>query len=155
MGESRGASADRLAACRTGGACVTNDCLSLPCTDVRVLAMSAIQPSSPTQADASFRAAVRLLASLMPDAPVATGSEPPLEALAQSTEPPRTVDAILIEDGGGAMRAHRVFEPPVVQFAAFLDGTQASRTLYSCDDGTPIVHGTAAAVIRERRNKRL
>jgi hypothetical protein len=53
------------------------------------------------------------------------------------------------------MRAHRVFEPPVAQFAAFLDGTQASRTLYSCDDGTPIVHGTAAAVIRERRNMRL
>jgi len=117
--------------------------------------MSANQPSSltATQADASFRAAVRLLASLMPDAAIATGSEPPLESLAQATEPPRTVGAIIIEDA--AMRVHRVFEPPVAQFAAFLDGTQASRTLYSCDDGTPIVHGTAAAVIRERRNKRL
>jgi len=115
--------------------------------------MSVIQPSSPTQADASFRAAVRLLASLMPDAPIATGSEPPLESLAQATEPPRTVDAIIIEDG--AMRAHRVVEPPMAQFAAFLDGTQASRTLYSCEDGTPIVHGTAAAVIRERRDMRL
>ena len=118
-----------------------------------MLAMSAIQPSSPTQADASFRAAVRLFASLMPDAAIATGSEPPLETLAQATEPPRTVDAIIIEDT--TMRAHRVFEPPVAHFAAFLDGTQASRTLYSCDDGTPIIHGTAAAVIRERRNKRL
>jgi len=114
--------------------------------------MSAIQPS-PSQPDASFRAAVRLFASLMPDAAIATGSEPPLESLAQATEPPRTVGAIIIEDA--AMRVHRVFEPPVAQFAAFLDGTQASRTLYSCDDGTPIVHGTAAAVIRERRNKRL
>ena len=114
--------------------------------------MSAIQPS-PKQADTSFRAAVRLLASLMPDAAIATGAEPPLESLAQATEPPRTVGAIILEDA--AMRVHRVFEPPVAQFAAFLDGTQASRTLYSCDDGTPIVHGTAAAVIRERRNKRL
>ena len=102
--------------------------------------MSAIQPS-PSQPDASFRAAVRLFASLMPDAAIATGSEPPLESLAQATEPPRTVGAIIIEDA--AMRVHRVFEPPVAQFAAFLDGTQASRTLYSCDDGTPIVHGTA------------
>jgi hypothetical protein len=84
---------------------------------------------------------------------VATGSEPPLETFAQAIDPPRTVDAILIE--GATMRTHRVFEPPIPEFAAFLDGTQASRTLYSCDDGTPIVHGTAAAVIRERRNKRL
>jgi hypothetical protein len=115
--------------------------------------MSATQPSSPSPTDATFRAAVRLLASLLPDAAIATGSEPPLETLARATEPPRTVGAIIIEDG--AMRAHRVFEQPVAQFAAFLDGTQASRTLYSCEDGTPIVHGTAAAVIRERRNKRL
>jgi hypothetical protein len=115
--------------------------------------MSVIQPSSPGQIDASFRAAVRLFASLLPEAAIATGSEPPLESLAQATEPPRTVGAVIIEDG--AMRAHRVFEAPVAQFAAFLDGTQASRTLYACDDGTPIVHGTAAAVIRERRNMRL
>src|SRR4029078_12174895 len=50
---------------------------------------------------------------------------------------------------------HRVFEPPIAQFAAFLDGTQVSRMLHCCADGTPIIHGTAAAVIRERRNKRL
>src|SRR5262245_5039368 len=115
--------------------------------------MSAIQPSSPAQADASFRAVVRLLATLLPDAPLATGAEPPLESLAQSTEPPRTVDATIIEDS--TMRAHRVFEEPVAQIAAFLDGTQVSRMLHCCDDGTPIIHGTAAAVIRERRNKRL
>jgi len=130
-------------------------CLSPLRPEVSLLAMSANQPSSltATQADASFRAAVRLLASLMPDAAIATGSEPPLESLAQSSEPPRTVDATIIEDG--MMRSHRVFEPPIAQFAAFLDGTQLSRMLHCCADGTPIIHGTAAAVIRERRNKRL
>src|SRR4029078_2487672 len=37
----------------------------------------------------------------------------------------------------------------------FWAGPRATRALSSWDDGTPIIHGTAAAVIRERRNKRL
>jgi len=53
------------------------------------------------------------------------------------------------------MRAHRVFDEPVTGFAAFLDGTQVSHMILAASDGTPIIHGTVAAVIRERRNRRL
>jgi hypothetical protein len=55
---------------------------------------------------------------------------------------------------GGVMRARRVFGEPVVRFAAFLDGTQSSQVAaYAA--GTPLVLGTVAAVIRQRRNRRL
>jgi hypothetical protein len=53
------------------------------------------------------------------------------------------------------MRVHPVVGPRTPGIAAFLDGTQASRTLHYLPDGVPIVHGTAAAAIRERRDRRL
>ena len=52
------------------------------------------------------------------------------------------------------MRARRVFGDAVATFTAFLDGTQASRVV-AYVDGVPIVHGTVAAVIRVRCNRRL
>ncbi|HSQ28658.1 MAG TPA: hypothetical protein VLN49_02345 [Gemmatimonadaceae bacterium] len=103
--------------------------------------------------DASFRGAMRSLAALLPDANLASVADAPLDQPARPTEPPRTISAVIIE--GGALRARRVFDPPDAGIAAFLDGTQASRTVYCTDDGVPIVHGTVAAVVRERRNKRL
>lgn len=103
--------------------------------------------------DASFRGALRLLTQLLPDSAVSSALEPPLEISPRPMEPPRTIGAILIE--GRGMRARRVFDAPVAEFAAFLDGTQVSRTIHATDDGTPIIHGTVAAVIRERRNRRL
>src|SRR4051812_5082286 len=106
-----------------------------------------------TVPDASFRGAMRLLAQLLPGAALASGTEPALELLSRPTEPARTISTIIIE--GGAMRTHRVFEQPLAAFAAFLDGTQVSRTIYATEDGTPIIHGTVAAVVRERRNQRL
>ena len=43
---------------------------------------------------------------------------------------------------------------PVARFAAFLDGTQTSRVTHYLA-GVPIVHGTVAAVVRERRDRRM
>ncbi|HXT17997.1 MAG TPA: hypothetical protein VN706_20365 [Gemmatimonadaceae bacterium] len=103
--------------------------------------------------DPSFRGAVRVLAQLLPGAALASGTEPPLEVSARPTEPARTISTIVIE--GGAMRAHRVFDAPTVGIAAFLDGTQVSRTIFATDEGIPFIYGTVAAVIRERRNRRL
>src|SRR5579885_2978881 len=102
---------------------------------------------------ASFRGARRLLTQVLPGSTLISGLEPPLEISTRPTKPPQTISTIIIEDG--AMRAHRVFDAPVAGFAAFLDGTQVSRTIHATDDGTPIIHGTVAAVIRERRNRRL
>lgn len=115
--------------------------------------MSAPAASAAVVVDASFRGALRLLAQLLPGAAMGSGTEAPLEVLARPTEPARTISTVIIE--GGAMRARRVFDEPIVGLAAFLDGTQVSRTITATDDGTPIIHGTVAAVIRERRNRRL
>jgi hypothetical protein len=62
------------------------------------------------------------------------------------------VHAEVIE--GGTLRARRVFGDPIVKFAAFLDGTQTSRVVAYVDT-VPIVHGTVAAAVRIRRNRRL
>jgi hypothetical protein len=110
---------------------------------------STLQPAT----DASFRGAMRLLAQVLPAAALASGTESPLDMQARPSDPARTISTIIIE--GGAMRAHRVFAEPLAGVAAFLDGTQVSRTIHSTDEGIPVIHGTVAAVIRERRNRRL
>jgi len=94
----------------------------------------------------------RRLRAVAPDASAVTEGEFVLESAASAKETPRLVRAPLIE--GGAMRARRVPGDPLMAFAAFLDGTQASR-IVAYADGRPVVHGTVAAVIRERRNRRL
>ena len=102
--------------------------------------------------DASFRGIQRQLARLLPEARTTPGADSLLELSAQPAEPARLIDAVLIEPG--PMRAHRVFGEPEAGFAAFLDGTQASRVV-AYANGIPIVHGTVAAVVRQRRNRRL
>ena len=118
--------------------------------------MAAVTPpvasSGTSVADASYRGAQRALAELLHDG-APGGGEATLEVQAQPTEPARLISTVIIE--GGAMRARRVDGDPVVGFAAFLDGTQASRVVRYTPTGVPIVHGTVAAVIRERRNQRL
>ena len=94
----------------------------------------------------------RQLRALAPDIALITEGEQSLEHAAPDARPPRLVDAEVVE--GGGMRARRVFGDPVAAFAAFLDGTQTSRVL-AYMDGVPIVHGTVAAVVRLRRNRRL
>jgi hypothetical protein len=75
-----------------------------------------------------------------------------LEQMQPAADPPRISAAQPIE--GPDVRARRVPAPVEPGFAAFLDGTQASRIL-DFVNGIAIVHGTVAAVIRERRNRRM
>ncbi len=100
----------------------------------------------------SFTAIARLVAELLPDSQHVDG-EAALELTTASTQPTRLISATIIE--GRELRARRVFDPPTVGFAAFLDGTQQSRVVRYLAGGVPIVHGTVAAVIRDRRNQRL
>jgi hypothetical protein len=77
---------------------------------------------------------------------------PSLEARPATVEKPRLAPAAPLE--GHAIRARPVEGDPVVGFGAFLDGTQQSRVL-RYEQGLPIVHGTVAAVVRVRANRRL
>ena len=100
----------------------------------------------------SVRAVQRQLAALLPEARPAAMGENTLEVASQGNDAPRLVSATVLE--GGPLRTKRVFEPPVVGFRAFLDGTQRSE-LVSYLTGAPIILGRAAAVVRERRNRRM
>jgi hypothetical protein len=104
--------------------------------------------------DASLRALHRHLASRLPASVdwsrSATG--PTLELSSESPELPRLIEAEVIE--GRSLRAVRVPGAPAAGFVAFLDGTQTSRIAWY-DGGMPIVHGTVAAVIRVRKNRRM
>lgn len=94
----------------------------------------------------------RQLATLLPEARPARIGESTLELAMQGTDAPRLISATVLE--GGDLRAHRVFDPPEVAFHAFLDGTQRSEVA-SHVGPAPIIVGQAAAVIRERRNRRM
>jgi hypothetical protein len=112
-------------------------------------AVSIIPPASP---HASFSTIARALAGLLPDSqPVDAGAA--LELTTANTQPARLISATVIE--GRTLRARRVFDAPVVGFAAFLDGTQQSFAACYLPGGVPIVYGTVGAVIRDRRNQRL
>ena len=102
--------------------------------------------------DASLRSAQRLLGTWMPYARTADGPGPALETLPVAAESPRLVAAPCVE--GGAFRPRPVPGDPETRFAGFLDGIQASR-IAGYWQGLPIVHGTVAAVIRSRRDRRL
>lgn len=120
------------------------------------LAESAVESSAASRGtpDTSLRALHRHLASQLPASVdwsrCATGSA--LELSSESPDLPRLIEAEVIE--GGNLRAVRVPDSPVPGFEAFLDGTQTSRVAWY-DAGMPIVHGTVAAVIRVRKNRRM
>jgi hypothetical protein len=101
--------------------------------------------------DAGLVGLQRRLRALAPDAAGVTDGLTVLEPRTPG-DPPRLVEADVIE--GSVMRARRVLGDPEVGFAAFLDGTQSS-VVVAHADGTPIVYGTVAAVVRARRNRRL
>lgn len=82
----------------------------------------------------------------------ARGTGPTLETLVRGGESPRLVSPELVE--GTAFAAHTLSGPPIVGFAAFLNGIQQSRILFH-SGLVPIVRGTFAAVIRVRSNRRL
>jgi hypothetical protein len=77
---------------------------------------------------------------------------PTLETLPASAESPRLIAVRSVE--GVRLEARRVPGVPEAAFAAFLDGTQASRAI-GYYRGVPIVHGTVGAVVRVRRDRRL
>jgi hypothetical protein len=99
-----------------------------------------------------FNALRRRLGERLPGAGALDDGPGSLEARPAAVDPPRLSPATPIE--GHAMRAVRVEGDPVAGFGAFLDGTQQSRVLHYAE-GLPIVHGTVAAVIRVRANRRL
>lgn len=103
-------------------------------------------------ADASFHAVQRRLATLLPEAPVLTGGVT-LELAGQFIqEKPRLEPPQVLE--GTSLRAIAVRGEPAARFSAFLDGTQASRVVQYVG-GIPVVHGTVAAVVRVRRDRRM
>lgn len=106
-------------------------------------------PAAPPAASA-YQDVRRRLAALQLGA--ASGSPAPLELLARAPEAPRTIRAQVVE--GATVRAHAVDAADDPQFTAFLDGTQASRVL-DFVNGVAVLHGTIAAVVRERRNRRM
>ncbi|MEJ7810045.1 MAG: hypothetical protein WKG32_06445 [Gemmatimonadaceae bacterium] len=75
-----------------------------------------------------------------------------LERLGSEAEPPRIVDARVVEDA--TMRARLVPGAPAAEFAAFLDGAQQSRVV-GVDLSAPIVFATVAAAVRVRVERRL
>jgi hypothetical protein len=95
----------------------------------------------------------RQLAALLPDARPTGEGEGTLELASSWVDAPKLVSATVLE-GSGPLRARRVFDAPVPGFRGFLDGTQRS-VVASHVRGAPIVHGTVAAVVRERRNRKM
>ena len=102
--------------------------------------------------DLSLVSLQRQLRAVLPEGSLVTDGGAPLEHATPDGRPPRLVRADVLE--GGTMRVRRVFGDPAVRFAAFLDGTQASHVV-AYADGAPLVLGTIAAVVRQRRNRRL
>src|ERR1700712_3248086 len=100
----------------------------------------------------NVRVLQRQLATLLPEARPARVGESTLELAIQGNDAPRLISATVLE--GGPLRARRVFDPPQPAFRAFLDGTQRSEVV-SHVGTAPIILGHAAAVIRERRNRRM
>jgi len=100
----------------------------------------------------NVRTVQRQLASLLPEARPAGTGESTLEIAGQGMDAPRLISATVLEQG--PFRAHRVLDPAVDGFRAFLDGTQRSEVANYLN-GAPIVLGHAAAVVRERRNRRM
>ena len=85
--------------------------------------------------------------------PAPVTSSLPLELLSRGVQDaPSLRDVEVLEPGG--MRAHTVAtEAAVPRFAAFLDGAQWSPVMWAA--GVPVVHGTVAAVVRQRDKRRM
>jgi hypothetical protein len=102
--------------------------------------------------DATFHAVQRRLAEALPDAATLAGGGPLEHMGLFAQERPRLDPAELIEDD--VLRAHPIAGEPTAHFAAFLDGTQTSRVAQYIG-GIPVVHGSVAAVIRRRADRRM
>ncbi|MDF1504566.1 hypothetical protein [Roseisolibacter sp. H3M3-2] len=110
--------------------------------------MSLPHPATPAR---DFRGVQRRLGGALRDGLSADGGAPLELRQSLPADPPRLAQAALLE--GHAMRAVRVEGEPASGFAAFVDGVQRTRVL-GHDQGLPVVHGTVAAVVRVRHNRR-
>jgi hypothetical protein len=99
----------------------------------------------------NVRVLQRQLAALLPEARPA-GDDRTLELGFQANDAPRLISATVLE--AGPMRPHRVLDPPIAGFRAFLDGTQRSE-IVSYVGTIPVILGHVAAVVRERRDRRM
>jgi hypothetical protein len=109
------------------------------------------RPSTQSPRGASFNDVRRLLASRL-NGPAPATSAVPLELQSRGVQDaPSLRDVEVLEPGG--MRAIAVAGDAVPQFAAFLDGAQWSLVLWA--GAIPVVHGTVAAVIRQRDSRRM
>ncbi len=99
----------------------------------------------------NIRLLQRRLATLLPEARTA-GTENTLELGFQNIDAPRLISATMLE--GDELVARPVPGSPEPGFRAFLDGTQRSRVAMYVG-ASPVVHGTVAAVVRERSLRRM
>src|SRR5688572_87742 len=102
--------------------------------------------------DALLPAVLKYIAERAPNARAARDGGVALEHTMPASDKAHTVSASVLE--GTTVRAHRILGPPEPGFDAFLDGIQTSRVVAYLD-GVPLILGTVAAIIRERRNRRL
>ena len=93
----------------------------------------------------------RRLALLLPEARAAIAGST-LEIASPNYDAPRLISATVLE--GSLLRRHVVSGGSHSEFRAFLDGTQRSRVA-TYIGAAPVVHGTVAAVVRERRARRM
>ena len=99
----------------------------------------------------SIRKLQRQLAALLPQAH-SPARESSLELSFQSNDAPRLISATVIE--GRELERRIVAGGASPGFRAFLDGTQRS-VVAAYVSNVPVVHGQAAAVVRERRDRRM
>ena len=99
----------------------------------------------------TLRELQRQLATLLPEARAASG-EGTLELVSQGNDAPRLISATVLEEG--VLRARTVTGAPEPGFRAFLDGTQRSQVA-SYIGNVAVVLGHVAAVVRERRDRRM
>jgi len=103
--------------------------------------------------DASFQAALRLARHWAPNDAALPDAQPTLESMVRPDEAPRLAPSPGIEQTD-RLGMREVPGELHAGFAAFLDGMQSSRVVRYVD-GVPIVHGTVAAVIRVRLERRM
>jgi hypothetical protein len=113
--------------------------------------MSAVSTVLPITRAPAIHGVMRALVAVLPESRPAE-REVPLELSTPSTQPTRLISAQVIE--GESLRARRVPGDPVVGLSAFLDGTQKSE-IAGYIRGVPVIWGTVATVIRDRRDRRM
>lgn len=108
--------------------------------------MSSVVPLS----HGSVQAALRVLQPLLHASALRAPTGETLERIAMAAEPPSVAPCTPLEPAG----TRRVSEATVPIVAAFLDGIQRTRVLGFLD-GTPLVHATVAAAVRQREQRQL